>query len=432
MLFLAGLEHPKTLNFDEAHYIPAARTFITLDTPVNLEHPPLAKEIMSLGLRFFGDQPLGWRVMSTVAGSLSVLFIFGIGFLLTHSLWFGIGAALLTLFDQMHFVQSRIAMLDTFMECFILGGLYFYLLGKQSKRLNEWVVAWVVSSIFWGLALASKWFAVIPLLTVILYESLESVILFKTKKQRPFYFKKHFAYRLILFSLVLVFTYYLTFVPYLFFQKQAPGFLDIFYKMQKDAWVLQQNVGGHHSYQSTVWQWITYLRPMWYAFDGVVIDQKDMVRGVFLCANIVLSVAAWVALVYFVWALFLEKTGQNKSRKLPKQQHGQTPVVTFLGVTALPFLLYFTQTLSWILIPRKLTFYYYYYPSVMMFGLMVVLFLQHAFQRHSRRSYALMVGILTGILMMTFGCFVFFYPILAAHLLPKYAFLKWMLLSSWI
>ena len=70
-LFLIGLTVPHQFVFDEVHYVPAARALLTLDGPVNIEHPLLGKWLIAQGIRLFGDDTLGWRFMSTLAGAVT-------------------------------------------------------------------------------------------------------------------------------------------------------------------------------------------------------------------------------------------------------------------------------------------------------------------------------------------------------------------------
>ena len=61
---LAGVTTPDKFVFDEVHYVPAARQMLepVLPSPMlNPMHPPLAKQLIALSIRTFGDVPLGWR-----------------------------------------------------------------------------------------------------------------------------------------------------------------------------------------------------------------------------------------------------------------------------------------------------------------------------------------------------------------------------------
>jgi predicted membrane-bound dolichyl-phosphate-mannose-protein mannosyltransferase len=52
------------------HYVPAARQMLEPVLPgplLNPMHPPLAKELMAVSIRVFGDVPLGWRYPSVLS-----------------------------------------------------------------------------------------------------------------------------------------------------------------------------------------------------------------------------------------------------------------------------------------------------------------------------------------------------------------------------
>jgi len=55
ILFGFNLGIPSKLVFDETHYVPAARALIELNTPRNIEHPLVAKELIAFGMLVFGD-----------------------------------------------------------------------------------------------------------------------------------------------------------------------------------------------------------------------------------------------------------------------------------------------------------------------------------------------------------------------------------------
>ncbi|HEX8387416.1 MAG TPA: dolichyl-phosphate-mannose--protein mannosyltransferase, partial [Sphingomonas sp.] len=72
ILFAFRLGVPTKLMFDEVHYVPAARALLALSHPVNTEHPLLGKELIALGIALFGDGAIGWRFLSTLAGTTTV------------------------------------------------------------------------------------------------------------------------------------------------------------------------------------------------------------------------------------------------------------------------------------------------------------------------------------------------------------------------
>jgi dolichyl-phosphate-mannose-protein mannosyltransferase len=92
IFFLINIQFPVKANFDEFHYVPAAKEIIAMGKVPNTEHPPLGKIFMAIGIAAFGDRPIGWRVMSTVFGALSFVGRYA-GYV--HVWIFGLGARLL-------------------------------------------------------------------------------------------------------------------------------------------------------------------------------------------------------------------------------------------------------------------------------------------------------------------------------------------------
>ena len=126
LALMIGLTTPDKIIFDEVHYVPAARQMLwpaSADPILNPMHPPLAKQLMALSIRTFGDVPLGWRYPSVLFGSLAIVAMYLCGLALFAAQGPAIATALLTFFNQMVFVQSRIAMPDIYALTFDLFGI---------------------------------------------------------------------------------------------------------------------------------------------------------------------------------------------------------------------------------------------------------------------------------------------------------------------
>ena len=114
---LIGVTTPENFYFDEVHYVPAARQMLEPVMPqpmLNPMHPPLAKQFIALSIHSFGDGPLGWRYPGVLSGSLAIVAVYLCGLALFAAQGPAIASGLLAFFNQMLFVQSRIAMLDIF------------------------------------------------------------------------------------------------------------------------------------------------------------------------------------------------------------------------------------------------------------------------------------------------------------------------------
>jgi dolichyl-phosphate-mannose-protein mannosyltransferase len=137
------LGSPPEKVFDEVYYASDGCLYsgedyrsCGLDSDVERSwvHPPLGKTIIGWGIDIFGNRPFGWRVSAAAAGTLTVAFVGALAFLLTGSaLWSGV-ASLLLATENLHFVQSRIAMLDVFLAMFVVLG--FLLLVADRKRTD--------------------------------------------------------------------------------------------------------------------------------------------------------------------------------------------------------------------------------------------------------------------------------------------------------
>ena len=138
---LVGVTTPEKFYFDEVHYVPAARQMLepVMSSPMlNPMHPPLAKQLIALSIRAFGDEPLGWRYPGVVFGSLAIVAMYFCGLALFAAQGPAIASALLAFFNQMLFVQSRIAMLDIFSLAFTLFAIAAFLQGFRKTRPQPW------------------------------------------------------------------------------------------------------------------------------------------------------------------------------------------------------------------------------------------------------------------------------------------------------
>src|SRR4029078_2245059 len=154
---LVGVTTPEKFYFDEVHYVPAARQMLEPVMPqpmLNPMHPPLAKQFIALSIHSFGDGPLGWRYPGVLFGSLAIVAVYLCGLALFAAQGPAIAASLLAFFNQMLFVQSRIAMLDIFALTFGLFATAAFLHGYRARRPHLWFALTGLAS---GFSIACKW-----------------------------------------------------------------------------------------------------------------------------------------------------------------------------------------------------------------------------------------------------------------------------------
>ncbi len=167
---LGILRHGADYQLVKDAVLPGVCSQIAIE-PVFAVHPPVGKVLIGAGMRLFGCNSFGWRVAAALFGTLTVLLVYLIGRRLFRVPWVAALAALLVAVDGLHFVQSRIAMLDIFLAFFI--ALAVWLLLEDRARTSVWHTGWrpwrIASGVAIGLGTATKWSAafVIPILAVI-------------------------------------------------------------------------------------------------------------------------------------------------------------------------------------------------------------------------------------------------------------------------
>lgn len=158
VLRFAHLGTPKAVIFDETYYAKDAWATIRqgyeaswpkdidksvlanpngvslpLD-PGYVVHPPIGKWVIGLGEWMFGFDPFGWRFMTALLGTLSVLMLCRIGRRLFRSTFLGCLAGTLLAVDGLHLVMSRTALLDLVLMFFVLGAFGALVVDRDKAR----------------------------------------------------------------------------------------------------------------------------------------------------------------------------------------------------------------------------------------------------------------------------------------------------------
>jgi dolichyl-phosphate-mannose-protein mannosyltransferase len=204
VLFAAGLRfaylsHPERIYFDETYYAENAAQLLDYGVeaspavasdpskgvePQFVVHPPLGKWLIAPGIAVFGDNSLGWRVSSAVAGTLLVAVTYFIALRLFRRRGVAALTAFLLSIEGLVLTMSRISMLDIFLALFVALGAWCLLIdrdqrwaavapaeptaegaaGDAVRRLPSMrrPYRWLAGLAF-GLALATKWSAVLAI-----------------------------------------------------------------------------------------------------------------------------------------------------------------------------------------------------------------------------------------------------------------------------
>lgn len=134
------IRKPAVLLFDENYYVNAARRMLGVRiaadqiyaaSPAGLDpnfaHPPLGKLLISMGIRTFGDNPLGWRFAGLIFGTYAILALYWLARSAGFGSWVALGAGSLMAADTMFFIHGRIGTLEILVLAFMLVGCAVYL-----------------------------------------------------------------------------------------------------------------------------------------------------------------------------------------------------------------------------------------------------------------------------------------------------------------
>lgn len=387
-LFLIRLSVPHQPVFDETHYVPAARALVALSAPANIEHPLLAKWLIAQGMRLFGDTPFGWRVMSTLAGSTTIVAVFATMWLMTGRRRPSLLAAALTLLGFTVYIQARIAMLDGFMLAFLTAAIA--MMAWTLRRGGWW--RWAIVAVLLGCAVACKWLAA-PYVAF----AAAAFVIFKREDPRRFP-GLDIVPALAMLGIVSIATYFVTFAP-AFFYASDPMTLARLLPTQLDMYARQTQVLPPHTYQSSWWTWPLLIRPIWYLYEPADGAQ----RGILLLGNPAIMWSGLVAVAACWWGWI--KSG--------------SPRLFAAGS------LWIGSLAIWAAIPKSLGFYYYYYPSSVFIVIAIVAALDHWRARTRGWDVALLA--------LAAGLALYFYPVLSAQALPDAAaFRHWTWFSTWV
>ncbi|MFN2595108.1 MAG: dolichyl-phosphate-mannose--protein mannosyltransferase [Actinomycetota bacterium] len=303
------LSDPSSYVFDEVYYAKDACFY--LDSSVQFcklpsgyideqsyVHPPLGKWLIAIGERIFGYNSLGWRIVPLIAGTLTVALLYLLARLLFRSILAASITSGLLAIDLLHFVQSRISMLDIFVPLFGVAAVLFIVLDRERWRRDTgppeepeelpdeveepppkgrlllgrpWRLA---AGICVGAATASKWnggliWAAVIVLTV------GWELAGRRREGQPHPIARAVLEEgptIVLFLLIVpVVVYALTYIgrihgSILGFPWSEGTWLRSFYDRQKSMYEFQRYLNATHSYQSPPWSWMLLKRPVSYFF----------------------------------------------------------------------------------------------------------------------------------------------------------------------
>jgi len=384
--------------FDEIYHARTAWEQLNGVYPYEITHPPLGKAIIGLGIKLFGMTPFGWRFSGTLFGVLMLPILYYFAKKLFGGRITPAACMILMATDFMHFVQTRIATIDTYAVFFILlMYLYMYLFVSEG-RLRDLALC----GVSFGLGAASKWTCFYAGAGLAVIWALWVIREARAGRLGLRGFVKNALFCVVFFILLPGLIYYLSYIPYGVAQGKtnllSRDYLNIVLDNQRYMFNYHSQLVATHPYSSHWYQWLLDIRPILYYLDYLA-DGRTVSFGAF-----VNPVLCWGGLLALFVLGYLAAARRDK-------------------VSAFILLGYLAQLLPWVLVPR-LTFAYHYFPCTVFLALA----LGRCFDLMERnvRYGKLYVD---GFALLSTAVFVLFFPVLAGIPVGRSILRSW--LPTW-
>ncbi|WP_408909521.1 dolichyl-phosphate-mannose--protein mannosyltransferase [Streptomyces solicavernae] len=361
-------------------------------------HPPVGKWVIGLGEWMHGFTPFGWRFMTAVLGTLSVLLICRIGRRLFRSTFLGCLAGALLAVDGLHFVMSRAALLDLVLMFFVVAAFGCLVVDRDRSRARllaqlpvdedglvrpdadiaetarlgrrPWRIA---AGVCLGLAFATKWNGLYILAAFALMSVLWDVGARRVAgagRPYPTVLKKDVLPAFVSTVPVAIGTYVVSWTGWIvtddgYFRNWAatagkggnwtflPDWLRSLWHYEYEVYQFHIGLTSGHTYDSNPWSWLVLGRPVSYYYEspapGVDGCPKDTAGK---CAAEVLALgtpllwwAACFAVAYALWRWLLRRDWRAgailcgiAAGYLPWFAYQERTIFYFYAVVFVPFL----------------------------------------------------------------------------------------------
>ena len=389
------------MYFDEIYHARTGYEHSHGLQPYEISHPPLGKVMMSWAISIFGMTPFGWRFAGALAGVLMLPGMYLLGKLLTKRRMGAFAAMFLMAVDCMHFTQTRIATIDSFVVLFIIWSyvfmVYYLRMDYWRKPLIKTLIPLALSGLFMGLAVASKWtgcYAGVGLAVLFFwsvwrrsrehlaasheleaYEASQQKVNHKLRKPHPEESKLAVPARtyparllitlgccLVFFIAVPLGVYYASYIPYFLpsggitvqkvIQAAVGDYLTTGVFGGMFGYHSTPGLGMNHPFYSPWYEWPVIGKPMWYysaSYHAEGSTQTIMALG---------NPAVWwggLAALIMVIVIWAERHIDRRGLYWQSRGDDMRPAILLISFAA--------QYMPWVLVPRG-TYIYHYFAAV--------------------------------------------------------------------
>ena len=332
--------------------------------PEFVAHPPVGKWIIGFGEKLWGFNPVGWRLMEAVLGTLAIYILARTARRMFRSTLIGVIAGLFLSFDGLAFVMARTALLDGIQMFFILAGFSCLVVDRDKVRAKA--AAWaeehldgtplgkgqhgpkfglrpwrILAGFMLGCATATKWNGVIFvaaffILTILWDRGTRRAIGLRNPSIATL--RRDLGWAVLTLPVQMAFVFVGSYAGWIFDTSNgggynrfwantnpAAGFPDIPFSKELTRWfvpdwlrslwnyvhaeyVFNANLQAPHPYQSNPWSWLVMGRPVAFDYNSPKVGTDGCTAAMHSCSQEVLALGNpflwWLAtasLVYLLW-----------------------------------------------------------------------------------------------------------------------------------
>ncbi len=386
------ISYMNTTYFDEIYHARTAYEYTHGLDIYEWTHPPLGKLIMSIPIRLFGMTPFNYRVMGNLAGILMLVVIYIFAKRMFKSTKYATFAMLIFAVDGMHFVQTRIGTVDSYLVLFIMLAylfMYQYISCHANKDAMKMHLNLLASGFFMGCAIATKWNGAYCAIGLAIIFFLNFFIRNRnvglSGKWRD-YRAKIILGCCFYFVILPILIYIISYIPDMRINPEVgtlKGFMDLQVKMYN----YHSQLEATHPFSSPWYLWPVGIKPLWY-YSGKVAE--GYVSSITLHSN---PFIWWTGIGAMIYVLINAITNREKNE-------------VFIVIAIL------AAYVPYIGIPR-IMFIYHYFPVIPMMILAItatIKDLEESTSLHLALGYSIIAVLM----------FAFFYPIYSGLVIPTW------------
>lgn len=387
------ISYMNTTYFDEIYHARSAYEYIHGIEIYEWTHPPLGKLIMTIPIRILGMTPFAYRMMGNIVGLLMLIVIFVFAKRMFKRTHYALLAMIVFAADGMHFVQTRIGTVDSYLVLFIMLAylfMYQYISCDADKDVGKMHFNLFLSGLFMGCAIATKWNGAytavgLAIIFFINFFNRNRAMVFSSKWRE--HRVKIIAGCFIYFIFIPLMIYIASYIPDMKINPEVST-LKGFWELQMKMYHYHADLDATHPFSSPWYLWPLGIKPLWY-YDGTVAE--GMTSSITLHSN---PFIWWTGIIAIIYHLIKSITDRDKNY-----------IILTIGILA--------AYVPYMGVPR-IMYIYHYFPVLPLMILAIVGTIKDIEEDLQKKAWWKWYAIIAVVV------FVFFYPIYSGLTIPDW------------